>query len=309
MTTKISTFARILLGTCLSVLLCSNMALAANLPFSDPSVQVFKENEIPGPYTAEDLNGVELAYELVFVNLLRYAKIIIGVVGILFIVIMGYRMATAQDEEESKKKIKGVIFAIVGLVVISASQDIAKIFDMGNSTLLQNPGEILKRVGIFNTQVEIIITFIKYIIGGFAAAMIVRSGLQMVVKGEDEENVKKQKKNIIYSGVALLMVLVGNNFINKVFYRIDDSNYTSGEGLELSVSPLAGVKEIIGITNFMVTIIGPLAIAMLIFASVMYLTANGEQDKMDKAKRILVAVGIGIIIIYGAFAIVSTMIV
>jgi hypothetical protein len=38
----------------------------------------------------------------------------------------------------------------------------------------------------------------------------------------------------------------------------------------------------------------------------MYITSGGEDDKMQKAKRMMIATVVGIMIIYGAFAVVST---
>jgi hypothetical protein len=57
-----------------------------------------------------------------------------------------------------------------------------------------------------------------------------------------------------------------------------------------------------------VSIVGPVAIISLVIGGVMYMTAAGKEETMEKAKRLIIASIVGIIIIYGAFAIISTFI-
>ena len=47
---------------------------------------------------------------------------------------------------------------------------------------------------------------------------------------------------------------------------------------------------------------------MLIIGAIMYATSGGEEENMNKAKRVIIATIVGIVIIYGAFAMVSTVI-
>jgi hypothetical protein len=214
-------------------------------------------------------------------------------------------MATADSEEEATKMRKGITYALVGLVLISLSSDLAKVFDFREGTIFENPDEIVKRVDIFDTEVKVVITFIKYILAFYAALMIVRFSLKLIVKGGDEESVKENRTKLSYSVGGLLLLYFADIFINNVFYNIDKDNYAGGK-INLGLDPGRGVNEVIGITNTVVSFVGPIAILMLVVAGIMYITAGGEDDKMQKAKRIIVATIVGIVIIYGAFAIVST---
>jgi type IV secretory pathway VirB2 component (pilin) len=67
-----------------------------------------------------------------------------------------------------------------------------------------------------------------------------------------------------------------------------------------------GVEQLAGITNLVISFAGPIAVLMLIAGAIMYATAGGEEENMKKAKRLILVTVVGIIIIYGAFAIVST---
>lgn len=280
------------------------------LPLKDPTISEYKNGMLPGPWS-EDVSSVEdLVDELIFEDILVYVKMIVAIVAIFYITILGYRMVTAEGNEEEVKKIRqGITYAIIALVLISISQDLAQVFNFRDHTIFETPAEVVKRFKIFDTEVNIIITFIKYILGSFAVLMIVRAGLKLVTKGGNEEEVGKNRKRIMFSILGLLLVFAGEIITKKVFYNITTDGYSAKEGISFGIKAADGVKEIIGVTNLAVSFLGPIAILMLIISSVMYITSGGEDEKMNRAKRLITATIIGIVIIYGGFALVNTVLI
>ncbi|MFH1533418.1 MAG: hypothetical protein ABID64_00625 [Nitrospirota bacterium] len=275
------------------------------LPISESAKEVYKSGSIPTP---PDKTGQAILKDLVLGGL-AYAKVLIGVVGILYITILGYKLVQASgDEEDITKAKRGLIYTLIAFVMVSMSEDIGKIFDMERQTLLSSPQDILNRVRLFDKQVEIFMTFVKYVIGAFAAIMVVQAGVKLVTAGGEEEEVSKNKKNIMYSAGGLMIIYVGEIFINKVFYKVDKNIYTGITGVHPAIDAKEGVAQIAGVTNFIISFAGPVAVLMLIAGAIMYATAGGEEEKMNEAKRLIIATIAGIIIIYGAFAIVSTII-
>lgn len=63
---------------------------------------------------------------------------------------------------------------------------------------------------------------------------------------------------------------------------------------------------IAGWTNFVLPFVSVLAIAALVYAGFLYITAMGNEDQTSKAKNIIVWVVIGIVIIVSAYALVNT---
>lgn len=277
------------------------------LPIADKTYEIYTGSQIPTP--PKDKSGQEIAKDVVLAGL-RYVKLIVVVIGILFITIMGYSLIiSGHNEEDVTKAKRGLIYAIVSFVIISLSEDLSKVFDMDNGkTFLGSPSEIIKRVHLFDKEVEIVLTFIKYILGAFATLMIVRSGIKMITGGGNEEETTKNKKSIMYSIGGLLLIYVGDIFINRVFYKVDKNVYTGITGVHPKINVKEGVDQIVGITNLILTFVAPIAVLMLIAGAIMYVTSNGEDEKMQKAKRVITSAAIGIILIFGAFAIVSTVI-
>ncbi len=272
------------------------------LPFV---TDVYEQADIPIPPEA---SGQEITKQLVF-GALAYVKTIAAVIGILFITIMGFRLVIAQgNEEDITTARRGLIYSLIAFVLISMSQDLAKVFDMSHKTLLQDPSDILQRVHIFDKQVEIFVVFVKYVIGAYAALMAVRAAIGLITSGGNEEETTKNKKGLLFSGAGLILIYVGDIFINRVFYKVDKDVYTGISGVEPGVDAAEGVRQVVGITNLVVSVVGPIAVLMLIIGAVMYATAGGEEENLNRAKRLIVATIIGIVIIFGAFALVSTVI-
>ncbi len=277
-------------------------ASAASLPLDDDK---FREAGIIAP--PEGVDDPTEILETVVSNALGYLRMIVVVIGILYITIAGYKLVTGgSDEEKVTQSKKSLAFIVIAFVLISMSEELARLFDLGERTIIDSPTEILSRVRIFDRQVELFITFVKYILGAFATLMIVRSALQLVASGAEEEERTKAKKSIGYSIGGLLLIYVGDIFINRVFYVVDKSKYTGVQGLDIGVDASEGVKQLAGITNLVISFVGPVAVLMLIIGAVMYATAGGNEESMDKAKRLIITTVAGIAIIYGAFAIVST---
>lgn len=289
----------------------SALAASPYLPLdpADTVKGIYKEAAIPVPETSSGSIDSDAVMNQIIMSGLGYVKVITVVIGILYITIMGAQMVMASGNEEQISSVKrGMIYILIAFCMISMSQEIAKIFDFGQTTLLQNPQAILRRVQLFDKQVQIFITFVKYVLTGYAGVLVVRAAAKLITAGGEEETVSKYRKSLLYKVGALLLVYVGDVFINKVFYVVDKSSYTATSGIKYGVDVGQGVKELAGITNLVVSFVGPVAVLMVIIAAIMYLTAAGKEESMEKAKKLLVAVVVGIVIIYGSFAIVSTII-
>lgn len=75
-----------------------------------------------------------------------------------------------------------------------------------------------------------------------------------------------------------------------------------------SFSRLTSTRDAFGfLTSFALSFIGMVAIMFLIYAGFVYITANGEQSKIDKAKKLIWGTIIGILIVFSVYAIVATL--
>jgi cytochrome bd-type quinol oxidase subunit 2 len=290
------------------------LALAEHIP-TLPLGEADKYAQIPTP--GDDLEAKQIIAQGLEAAV-GYFKTLIGVFAIGFIIFSGARLVTSGgDEEAIKKASKGLGYSIAAFAIIALAEEAAVIvgFFKGDPGALKatggiigSPGEILSRVRLFDIQVEIVITFIKYMIGAVAVVMLLINGVRLVGGGGEEENTKKARNGVIYALVGLVLLTVGSTFITDVFYNIDKNVYSGLEGVDPQLDIPEGVAQIVGITNLIVSFIGPILVLLLVIGGVMYVTAAGEEENMNRAKRLILAALIGVIVVYGAFAIVSTII-
>lgn len=236
-------------------------------------------------------------------------KVIVGTIAVAIILLLSLRILLAQGAEEDIKKYRsGILWTIIGLGLISLSADIAAILGPQDGGFIKDPNTILKRVQLFDYKVDIVITFIKYLLGSIAIAFILRNGLRLVTISSDEENITEDKKTLAASAGGLVLIYIGDVIINKVLYKVDKSGYVGVEGVQPAFNPGAGISELIGFTNFAVYLTAPIAIAVLVAGGIMYITAAGDDDGVGRAKRMIISAVIGLVVIYGAFAVVNTFI-
>ena len=82
---------------------------------------------------------------------------------------------------------------------------------------------------------------------------------------------------------------------------IDPTNYDD------SLTRTKSVREFIAkIVNYALSFLGMIAVLLIIYAGFMYLTAGGETEKTDKAKKTIGFTVIGLLLILGSYAIVNT---
>ncbi len=303
------------------IILFSGISYAASLNL--PDITFYKGMvQDPGiPNNSETPFSSNLAS--LFVGIVLNIRYVILAVVILLSMFAGFELITSQGNEEKWTNAKRMItFSIVGLALIGLAGEIVRIFASGNCAelgmlpsgnttgcvqggFLKNPQAILQRSTLFNQTVKYLIVFIKYIIGSIAVVVLMRTAYRMATNQADEE-LEKDKKNVIATIIGLILIVMADPIINKVFFTVDQTKYPTIGGVEVGINYAQGVKEIIGITNFLVSIFTPIAILVIVAGGVMYITSAGNTETQEKAKRMITLAIIAFIIIYGAFAIVST---
>ncbi|EKD63893.1 MAG: hypothetical protein ACD_51C00155G0003 [uncultured bacterium] len=291
--------AAILIGVIVYLILTSPISAHASGFFNLPDSDSF--GGVPAP---EGDDAIEQA-ENIATRILRPLRIIMAAVGVLLIVLYGFTLVVAGRNEQTVETQKRALWkGIIGLALISIAGTVSEVFSFQEQNIFGSEENILVSAGLFNEGTTLIITFMKYILGSVAVFTIVRSGFVMVVSGGAEESTTREKKNLLAGFVALAFVMIGDFFVKKVIFNVEQGN---NEAI-VSIDAASGVKEIAAITNFMVSFIGPFMVLGIVAGGLMYAMAGGDEERAGKAKKILVNSAIGSIVIYGAYALVATMI-
>jgi hypothetical protein len=316
--TKIKILIFTLTAVLLNMLLFILPVLAQSLTL--PEISNY-QGSVQDPGTIQSFDTGVASLIVGFVMNVRY---ILGAIAIVSIVYAGFRLVIGQgSEEEWTKQKKVLVWSIAGLGTVGLAGELVRVFAVGKCAelgmlpgnnnmgcveggFLKDPNTIIQRTTIFNQTVQYMIMFVKYTIGGVAVASLVISALKMVGNSAGDE-LEKAKKNLITVSLGLIILIVADPIINNVLFSVDKTRYPTG-GVQAGINVVQGVKEIVGFTNYLVTILSPLAILLIIYGGFMYILSGGDAEKQGKAKKIIIFALIGLIIVYGAFAIVSTFI-
>ncbi|QQR54920.1 hypothetical protein IPG41_07140 [Candidatus Peregrinibacteria bacterium] len=237
----------------------------------------------------------------------RNLRIILGGLAVLFIVVSGFTMVVSGDNEETAKtQRKSIVYGCIGLMMISIAGPIAEVFDYRQGNFISDPSDFTERVRIFDNVTQLIITFLKYLLGGLATLMAVRAGAMLVMSGDNDDDVSKAKKQLTLSLAGLMLIFVSNLVIRRIFYVATYS--TNAEATIVQLDQNEFIRQLVAVTNLMISFLGPIMMLGIVIGGFLYVTSQGEEEKTGLAKKIITNSIIGIVIIYGAFALVSTLI-
>ena len=236
------------------------------------------------------INAVILAVTKVLRNLL-------GGIAVIFIVIAGIQMIMASGNEEKIKEQKNsIIYAVIGLVIILILERLIVL-------IYGVPGaerSLLERPEGFSEEILGVVSFIKALIGSIAILMIMISGIKTITAAGEEEKITEQRKSILWIIVGIVIIVVNQVFVENLYIRPIGQE-------EIKVSNVENIISVIGkILQFALGFVGLIAFAALIYGAASMITNYGNDELVEKGKKIIKNAIIGIIVIISAFAIVST---
>lgn len=224
-------------------------------------------------------------------KLMRTINRILGGIGIIYLIVLGIKFIIAQGQDERISKYKEQFgWIILGLAIISVAEFVGfKVLDPVNRDLLQgNDGAVPNMY----QKVKQIVRFFEYIVGGFMLLNGLMSGYNLIIRGQKEEAISQEKQFLQSFLLGAIFILMA-----EVFIRI----FSFKEGVEMT--GLIFAAEVGGLINFMLSFVAIVATVMLIFSSLYYVMSFGNEDQMNRAKRILMANVLGVIISFSAYTI------
>jgi hypothetical protein len=161
-----------------------------------------------------------------------------------------------------------------------------------NPLKFNNPHDLLTTLLTFFQGIIVILSLIMIIIGAFL----------YITSAGDEGRMSQGKKAILAALIGLALGIAAPAFLREIASILGwgTPNLPSGVGTSLTLIQIAT-----NVLNFLLTIIGILAIIMLVIGGIMYLTAAGNEDTLDKGKRIVKYSLIGITIALASLVLVK----
>lgn len=189
----------------------------------------------------------------------------------------------SNDETAVTESRTAFIYAIFGCAVVGLAHIIAR------AIAPSEVGAGLIDQGAVATGIGNIVLYIKMIITTLLIVNIVIQGFRLITAQGQEEQTSKAKNRLIFSFIGAGIILLAN-------------------AIAVSVNPELGTpdqigNEIVGIANFMLTILGFLAVIALIVAGAM-LALHPDDGVREKVKSIIKTVVFALIVAIVSYALV-----
>ncbi len=241
-------------------------------------------------------NVVE-SFENVATSLLTTIKYILMWVFVLYMVYNWVMMIISQwsDEEQLSKSKRQIWYSVVALLFINIPGTLYDSFNtwelVWNSSIWgswkdKGSSNIFFDFSTFENTLEgQVIWFMKVIIFGLAIFFIMLSWIKLLTSRWREDVVKESKIKIIYSLFALIFVWLIHAWQNFIFtWDLDD--WTSL------------FKDMANLALYLAV---PIAVFFLTMAAYYYITSAWDEDKIKKAKNIVINIVIATIILLASY--------
>jgi hypothetical protein len=228
-------------------------------------------------------------------------KNLAGALAVIWIVYAGIRLIFAQGDEsvitEQKKSLTYAIIGLMGILLVDRLIDV----------LYGAPGvirtELVEDQG-FTNEVYGVINFIKALIGSVAIFFVVMGGVRMLFAQGQEDQITEQRKSLLWIGAALILVAIDQLIVEQLFIiPTQQSDQISSTNVQTLINTLGTVLQ------FLLGFVGLIAFAALIYGAATMIMNYGNDEMVEKSKKVIRNAVIGILVILSAYVVVATLVV
>lgn len=196
----------------------------------------------------------------------------------------GLRLMMESNEESTVSEVKSAYtYGIAGCVVITLAQMIVQVVGQYNA-----PG-VLVNDAVLTPMLMQIVHFMRILVGTAVTAVVVYQGMRMIVLQGEEAELEKQKTRFFHTLIGVAVITLASALVDA---------FTESSGS----SALA--IQMVGIANFLMVLIGGIAVLSFIVAGIMLMVAADDGLK-DRAKKAMFTTVIGLIVLIASYTIVN----
>lgn len=152
----------------------------------------------------------------------------------------------------------------------------------------------------FSEVILIVINAVLSFLGIIFLILIIYGGYTWMFAGGNEATVDKAKKIIINSTIGVAVILASAAIAQFVIKTLAE------EGVDATTwnDPESSVMDIIvRVVNAALSFLGVFLVGFIVYGGYMWMFSGGNQERVDKARKILINSVIGAVIVLMAFAI------
>ncbi|MCD5380806.1 hypothetical protein LR004_02665 [Candidatus Gracilibacteria bacterium] len=294
---------KIILATGLLLLLSFGNLFAEGV-VKIPTVGIDKITAVSIEHVDGNGNIVESVNSLGF-RILKVLKLIIQGLLVIYVVYIGITMIISMgtDEDKLSKSKNQLWYSLIALVFINIPGTIySAISADSNNSVINDDGTIdftgegqtnlIVPGDGFNGVISSIVGFLEVFIFGVALFVMVMAGIKIMTSRGKEEKVTEAKNKILYSIFA--MVFVGM--------------IEAWKSLAITGKVKTGTDLFGNLLDLALLFAGPIVVFFLTLSGYYYITSNGDEDRIKKAKSIIINTIMAILILVVMFTFLNDLI-
>ncbi|MEK9173713.1 MAG: hypothetical protein AAB845_00410, partial [Patescibacteria group bacterium] len=145
-----------------------------------------------------------------------------------------------------------------------------------------------------------VIGFVRNIVVILALVFLVIGGLLYITSAGNEKRIGAAKAAVTAALIGLAIVMVAPSFLKELSTVLGWNGPLTGDANVLTLTEIAT-----NVLNFLLAIIGILAIIMFLVGAIMYFVSAGDEKRATTGKNIVKYAIIGIIVTFSALVIVK----
>ncbi len=220
--------------------------------------------------------------------IVRYRPLLTAV-GLLNIVIFGYRMIIGQEDEVITKARAMMSGTIAGLIMAYLIEPF--IFAFYGSAGEVPQGAMVQGAALVSSEVNGVINWVLVIVASLAVLMLILSAIKAIGQGASDEGIGNMRKTII--GVVFGIILLVFRFVLSNGFVV-----STGNNAPLLAMLLRPVSYLLGF-------LGMISVIVVVYAGFMYVLSMGNEEQGTKAKGLLIRVALGALVILLSLALVN----
>jgi uncharacterized membrane protein len=139
------------------------------------------------------------------------------------------------------------------------------------------------------------IDFLKYLIGGIAILFAITSGVKLITAtNKIDEVAEKEKENLKYIIYGLILIIVADQLVSKVFFGDYGECIASASNAEACAKAGGGIIQ--GVYSFVLAIMATVAVFVLVVASFRLVTSYGNEETIGKEKKRIGMATVGLLL-------------
>ncbi len=227
----------------------------------------------------------------------------VGVAVIFLIIAIIKLLFSSADEEHVKKWRNNIVWVTVGIFFMQIAFSVWNVMNIRDSN-----GVIGSMLGwqIWVYIFSPIVGLLQMLASMAFIGMMIYAFFIIVSGGGDEEKAKKGKNIVIYALSGFLLIRIPRAFISAIYgspnCKETEFLWTSSCVIKGADYP-KGIGVIGSIFNYFNTFLGIICVILIIYAGFLVFMSGGEEEKLKKAKHIILYIAVGLIILVASHAI------